>query len=88
MTSLVGGRSKDVLSWFAVAVYRNMKAMLMPGPAVRVVRVNPDPLPMSIWPLAGVVDRPVPPPAALNTPEEFTESAKTERLRGVVMSLP
>ena len=31
---------------------------------------------------------PVPPPAALNTPEEFTESAKTERLRGVVMSLP
>jgi len=29
MTSLVGGRSKDVLSWFAVAVYGNMKKKLV-----------------------------------------------------------
>jgi len=28
MTSLVGGRSKDVLSWFAVAVYLKMKKKL------------------------------------------------------------
>lgn len=33
-----------------------------PEPAVSVVRVNPEPLPMSIWPLVGVAVRPVPPP--------------------------
>jgi hypothetical protein len=31
-------------------------------PAVKVVRVNPVPLPISIWPFDGVVVNPVPPP--------------------------
>lgn len=35
--------------------------MVIPSPAVRVARVNPAPLPISICPLDGVVVRPVPP---------------------------
>jgi hypothetical protein len=42
--------------------------MLILAPAVNVVRVKPDPLPMSIWPLAGVEERPVPPLATARVP--------------------
>ena len=37
-------------------------------PAVSVVRVNPDPLPISNAPLAGVVVKPVPPLATASVP--------------------
>jgi hypothetical protein len=42
--------------------------ILTPLPAVRVVRVKPVPLPMSIAPLAGVEVNPVPPLATANVP--------------------
>ena len=44
--------------------------IVMPLPAVSVVRVNPVPLPMSNAPFAGVEERPVPPPAMGTRPQE------------------
>lgn len=37
-------------------------------PAVKVVRVKPEPLPMSIWPFVGVLVSPVPPAATDTVP--------------------
>ena len=45
--------------------------MLIPDPAVNVVRVKPVPLPMSIWPFVGVLVRPVPPFATATVPVTF-----------------
>lgn len=42
--------------------------IFMPDPAVKVVRVNPEPFPISICPLEGVVEIPVPPAATGNVP--------------------
>jgi hypothetical protein len=39
-----------------------------PGPAVNVVRVKPEPVPISIAPTAGAEDRPVPPLETPRTP--------------------
>ena len=51
----------------------------MPDPAVNVARVNPVPLPMSIWPLVGVDDKPVPPDATPKAVAKVVVPA-TERL--------
>ena len=45
-------------------------------PAVRVVRVNPVPLPMSIWPFDGEVVKPVPPLATGNVPVTPVDNGK------------
>jgi hypothetical protein len=42
--------------------------MAIPVPAVRVVRAKPVPVPMSIWPTAGVAESPVPPLATGSVP--------------------
>jgi hypothetical protein len=42
-------------------------------PWVKVARVNPVPLPMSIWPLVGVEVRPVPPPPIPTVPARVAD---------------
>jgi hypothetical protein len=47
----------------AIVIDPDPFVIVTPVPAVRVVLVNPVPLPISSWPLEGVVVRPVPPEA-------------------------
>lgn len=52
----------------AIVMAPDVLVTVIPVPAVKVVRVNPVPLPMSRAPFAGVVVRPVPPLATATVP--------------------
>ena len=53
--------------------------IVTPEPAVKVVRVNPVPLPISNAPFAGVEVSPVPPPVMPNVPNAGAEEPAETR---------
>ena len=53
----------DVTPVFAIVIAPEVLVTEIPVPAVKVARVNPEPLPISNAPFAGVVVNPVPPEA-------------------------
>lgn len=62
----------DWLEVDAIVIEPLAFVMVILLPAVKVALVNPVPLPMSIWPFAGVVVNPVPPLETPNVPAKVT----------------